>query len=151
MSGKEKLLLCMFYRLPGSSASSFIKLNDLTQRLNFRNQKMLFMGYFNIDLGLVNSEAYASRSQPVNLLTNCYSAGLFPTVRMPTRICEQSASVIDNIFTNFSLQPSYINLTDASDHFILFGEFLINRWKSNTNIKVRRTIDNISTKISEPH
>ena len=144
-SGKEKLLLCLFYRPPGSSASNFIgKLNDLTQRMNFKNHKVVFMGDFNIDLGLVSSETQELRSLPVDLLTTCFSAGLVPTARIPTRISEQSASVIDNIFTNFNLHSSYVVLTDESDHSMLLGEFLINRLKSNPNIKVRRTIDDKS-------
>jgi hypothetical protein len=45
---------------------------------------------------------------------------------------------------NISLHSSYTVLTDASDHFILFGEFLIKCGKSNTNIKVGRIINNNS-------
>ena len=58
MSGKEKLLLCLFYRPPGSTVSSFIgKVKDLTQWLNFRNQEIGFMVDINIDLGLMNLES----------------------------------------------------------------------------------------------
>ena len=61
MSDKEKLLLYLFYWPQGSSTSSFInKLNDIMQQLNFRNQKIGFLGDFNIDLGLVNLESEAS-------------------------------------------------------------------------------------------
>ena len=86
MSDKEKLLLCLFYWPLGSNASSFTgKLNDLTQRLSFRNQKIVFIEYFDIDLGLVNLESQVSRSQHVDLLTTCFSACLVPTIRIFTR------------------------------------------------------------------
>ena len=54
----------------------------------------------------------------MDLLNTCFSVDLVPTVRIPTHIGEQSASVIDNMFTNFSLHSSYIILTDVLDHFI---------------------------------
>ena len=52
------------------------------------------------------------------LVTN----GFFPNITLPTRICERSSSLIDNIFTNDTeeKETAGILLNHSSDHQIIF-------------------------------
>ena len=52
------------------------------------------------------------------LVTNCF----FPKITLPTRICERSSGLIDNIFTNDTedKKTAGILLNHLSDHQITF-------------------------------
>ena len=50
------------------------------------------------------------------------SYGIFPMILLPTRVCGNSATIVDNIFTN-NINNSLISgniLTDISDHYSQF-------------------------------
>ena len=76
------------------------------------------MGDFNIN---VSKQVRGSKDMQdfTNLLL---SNSFLPLIDKPTRITEQSASLIDNIYTNCSLADcdSGILCTDFSDHFPIF-------------------------------
>ena len=76
------------------------------------------MGDFNI-----NVSKQVRGSKDMQEFTNLFSSNTFPPlIDKPTRITGQSASLIDNIYTNCSLADcdSGILYTDFSDHFPIF-------------------------------
>ena len=75
----------------------------------------MMCGDFNIDL--LNKECNNSTS----FLNTMYSLSLLPIISKPTRITDNSASVIDNFFINEPCNfESGIIIYDISDHFPIF-------------------------------
>ena len=71
-------------------------------------------GDFNIDL-----LKHETHNNTKHFLDTMYSLGLYPLIDKPTRITDNSTTLIDNIFTNelrFNL-TSGIMYNDISDHF----------------------------------
>ena len=103
------MLYCAQYRPPSSAATQFVeKFDELSSLMTQIKRKLMMMGDFNIDISnehrVVNS--MLSNNVAVDFVTSCMSTGLLPTCRIPTRITESSASLIDNIFTNFETRYS---------------------------------------------
>ena len=82
------------------------------------------MGDYNINL--LNYDVHSSTVDFVDMI---YSYSFMPLINRPTRITRDSATIIDNIFTNNlpSLEGSLhgILVTDISDHFPVFHVSLI--------------------------
>ena len=80
-----------------------------------------------------------SSSYSQDLLLALQSFYLLPTIDKPTRVCNNSASLIDNIFVNNPDQVLISGniITDVSDHF---SQFYI--LKSNRNKTVKKTVKN---------
>ena len=65
---------------------------------------------------------FSTHDKTATFLNNMFIQGYVPTITMPTRVTHQSATLIDNIFTN---KPTHedltgIIITDISDHFAMF-------------------------------
>jgi hypothetical protein len=73
-------------------------------------------------LNLLN---YDSHQRTGEFLDIMYSNMFFPLITRPTRITSNSATLIDNIFTNNQDTYSFSGLlfTDISDHLPIFGYF----------------------------
>ena len=122
--GKD-ILIGNIYRPPKQSYcnESIRSFNtELTQILNCLNKtksNIIVSGDFNIDALKLNERIVFKE-----YLTNMLSYGFLPTITLPTRISENSATLIDNIFINFhNSQINYISGTlilDISDHFPSF-------------------------------
>ena len=81
-------------------------------------RKTVFLcGDFNIDI-LKHKVDQGTKS----FLDTMYSIGLYPLVDRPTRICNHSFSLIDNIFTNVTNHnvTSGILVSDITDHLPIF-------------------------------
>ena len=79
---------------------------------------MILSGDFNIDILSIKQRLIFK-----NYFETILSYGLYPTISFPTRIAENSATLIDQIFTNFenkSSQSSGVIISNISDHFPLF-------------------------------
>ena len=79
---------------------------------------MYLCGDFNINL--LNSESHNGTKDFIEML---YSLGLYPLIDRPSRITSNSATLIDNIFTN-ELQHDHISgllINDTSDHLPVFS------------------------------
>ena len=111
------------YRPPHTSINNFnIKmeniLNNIFTHKDLKNfQDIVINGDFNIDLSKINM--HTQTSQFLDLFTSNH---LFPVISKPTRICQSSATIIDNIFTyNInSTSKSGILLESLSDHCPIF-------------------------------
>ena len=75
-------------------------------------------GDFNVDL-----LKYSCHDATSNFIDQLYSYGLHPLIIRPTRKTKESATIIDNIFTN-ELQPvmsSGLIINDLGDHLPLLS------------------------------
>ena len=78
------------------------------------NQLAFIMGDFNVNLLNFNSDA-----QTCDFVNNFFSNNFMPCILHPTRISDQTSTLIDSIFTNaveFNITSGNI-LTQISDHF----------------------------------
>ena len=76
-----------------------------------------FCGDFNVDL-----LKYSCHDATSNFIDQLYSCGLHPLIIKPTRITKESATIIDNIFTNELQRVTFSGLiiNDLSDHLSFF-------------------------------
>ena len=82
------------------------------------------VGDFNIDLLKIN-ERVAFK----DFLDSMISFGLYPSITLPTRLTDNSATLIDNIFTNYTDSNSHssgVLILDMSDHLPYYYTFTTN-------------------------
>ena len=94
-------------------------------------------GDFNVDL-----LKYSCHDATSNFIDQLYSYGLHPLIMRPTRITKESATIIDNIFTNElqRISPSGLIINDLSDHLPIFQIVIIQMMfiLAEISIKLRR-------------
>ena len=77
------------------------------------------MGDYNINI--LNYDSHSATAEFVDML---YSHVFLPLISPPTRITQNSATIIDNIYSNNIGKPECghngILVTDISDHFPIF-------------------------------
>ena len=120
---KSKNILCgVIYRHPNEETSkhkAFLTyLDKILSKVLKENKEIYIAGDFNIDLNKIESNAKYK-----NFFDLMCSFGLLPKIIHPTRTTINTATIIDNIFTNnLSVNTTCGNLlTDFSDHF---GQFV---------------------------
>ena len=82
-----------------------------------KNKKVYLCGDFNVDL-----LKYSCHDTTSNFIDQLYSYGLHPLIIKPTRITKESATIIDNIFTNELLRvtSSGLIINDLRDNLPIF-------------------------------
>lgn len=111
------MVIGVIYRPPGSNLEIFnTEIEALVASLTtkkYTNKKIFLTGDFNIDL-------LAAQSHPATgAFVDCVLMNHFlPLILRPTRITISTATLIDNIFTNFheGIIESAIIISDISDH-----------------------------------
>ena len=79
---------------------------------------MYILGDFNINL--INASSHTPTSSFLDIM---YANFLFPVINRPTRITTESATLIDNIFTNDINNFTHLNgilVSDITDHYPIF-------------------------------
>lgn len=119
-SALKNIIIGVIYRPPNSNMDNFnIALETTLNYLKGENRVMYLLGDYNIDL--LKEDSHSQTSEFENLL---YSHGLFPLITKPTRVPVNSATLIDNIFTNNFVDTDQhyqgIFYNDISDHFPVF-------------------------------
>ena len=113
---KKSLTIGMLYRRPETSIDRFME--DLTTILNKINGRCILMGDFNLNLLKCNNNNH------VNNFVNLMSQYNFKaTVNKPTRVFNNSATIIDHIWINFDVENdccSNIIFTGITDHFPVY-------------------------------
>ena len=120
---KNKLTLSNVYRsnspLPnhtvGEQNDKFLEaFFDLQSNLSSLKHKSYIVGDLNFDL-----LKFEQHDKTKTLLNNSFANGFLQIISLPTRISNNSATLIDHIYTNATLNQfeSYIILSDISDHF----------------------------------
>jgi len=110
----KNVIIGVIYKPPDSDVTKFTK--SIEQLLNIvtkEHRPCYLMGDFNIDL-LKNNKHFPTQYF-VDVLI---SSGFYPLIIRPTRITENFATLIDNIFTNVHdvhIKPG-IWIVDISDH-----------------------------------
>ena len=116
----KNIVIGIIYRPPGKDVNKFIELLDDKLAILVKENNIIYLtGDFNINL--LNTDKHVPTSDYLEML---YTYNMYPLINKPTRVKQNSASLIDNIFTNISLHTSDlfsgILYTDISDHFPIF-------------------------------
>ena len=117
---QSNIVIGTIYRQPNTNVDLFnTKLNELLAKLG-REQKLCYlMGDFNIDF--LN---YQQHKHTNDFIDTMFSHYFMPLINRPTRITSHSATAIDNIFVNSTLETNqFLNgilLSDVSDHLPIF-------------------------------
>ena len=116
---KEKnIIVGVVYRPPNQNLQDFMNsLDSLLASIPKENKICYVLGDWNLDL--INHHCHDSTGE---LLETMYSRMFFPLITRPTRITSNTATLIDNIFTNNlnNLSVSGLMFCDISDHLPIF-------------------------------
>ena len=115
---KRSIVVGCIYRHPNNNLTNFIdQLNNIIKSINPNKYDLFLLGDINIDFMKANS--HPETDEYLNML---FSHGLLPIVTKPTRITCHSATLIDHIYTNYSIShiTSGIATIDISDHLPVF-------------------------------
>ena len=150
---KQNIVIGCIYRPPSIERDSVETFNsdfcDILKVIESGKAKtVLLAGDYNLDLLKCNSHG------PTNdFLNSLLSYSYFPTITHPTRIADQSATLIDNIFVNglTKMFNSAIIYSDISDHFpvAIHMALVLSKQKQPTHCKTR-CYDSKSVQISMP-
>ena len=129
----KNIVIGIIYRPPCKDVNKFIELFDKLAILVKENNIIYLTDDFKINL--LNTDKHVPTSDYLEML---YTYNMCPLINKPTRVKQNSASLIDNIFTNISLHTSDlfsgILYTDISDHFPIFT--IINKNTMETKYKI---------------
>ncbi len=89
-------------------------LQSILETINKEFKTGIIMGDMNINL-----LKYQAHPKTNEYIDNLFSLGFLPVITKPTRVCANSATLIDHIYTNdiVSNHLSGIVITDLADHF----------------------------------
>ena len=142
---KSETLLCsVLYRPPCGSPAKFLEsLDKLLSSMLSRYKKLLFMGDFNIDLLAPSKlkQAQNNSSLANEFISSFLSTGMLPACRIPTRVTDTTASLIDNLFTNLDLKTCDVIIYDDSDHFLILSEVTLDKPKVEQPERKTRKLD----------
>ena len=124
---QENVVVGCIYKHPTMKTETFIEdfFTPLLQKTNKEKKRLVLMGDFNINL------LDYGNSVPVNrFVDSLQSLYLLPSISLPTRITDQSRTLIDNIFfTPSKYKPHSGNLlVGISDHlpqYLIFVNFCV--------------------------
>ena len=141
---KTNITLGNIYRPPRdilNNYQTFIQeLALVLQSLDHTNSDVVIAGDMNIDLLKINDRAIFSEYFDMIL-----ASGFFPSITLPTRITNRSATLIDNFLCKFTKRSSStfagVLLSALSDHFPYFVSLDDTRTKEHSPkyIKVKQT------------
>ena len=110
-----KLIIGTIYRHPKNILQTFMEgLNKNMEVL--KNKKVFLIGDMNINL------SHPYQQTATDYLNLLHSNGYIPIITTPTRVTDNSSTIIDHIITNdyvHSLSPGVIK-SDLTDHFPIF-------------------------------
>ena len=113
------IVILLVYRSPMTSIIDFnIVLNIILDIISNENKFHFIIGDFNIDVSKPHRCGRATQDFSNLLLSISY----FPLIHKPTRIVKKSASLIDNMYTNYTYDSCNCGIlcSDFSDHFQYF-------------------------------
>ena len=118
LKNQSNILISCIYRAPGQTLPTFCENIETIVNNDYINKTMLVCGDFSIDL--LQHETHDCVRQFLDLM---YSLGLYPLITKPTRISQNTATLIDNIFTT-DIEQHYtcgLFINDISDHLPIFA------------------------------
>ena len=116
----KKVLIGIIYRPPDTPISMFNEhLKTVIDSIKCSNIPCYLLGDFNINL--LNQSSHQATSDFLDIL---YFGGFIPLISRPTRITENSATLIDHIYTNSyhvnTAMYQGVLVTDITDHYPVF-------------------------------
>ena len=119
---RKKVIIGEIFRSLSVSVSSFMDiLSEKLQLLEKQNHDVVLMGDFNINL----VQPLTSSANDLLMLTS--GSTLSPSITIPTRVAENTHSLIDSTFSTLSPLSASVIVSDMSDHFPLFTVFDISK------------------------
>ena len=116
----KNCLVCVVYRPPNTDINLFTNsFSEILQKYDLSKNSIYIMGDLNINL--LNIDNHLPSSE---FIESFYSHGIFPLINKPTRVSDNSTTLIDNILTNEVLNENMINgifYTKITDHFPVFS------------------------------
>lgn len=116
------IYICI-YRPPNGKFSEFYEsLQDILSEINTSHKyKSIFV------LGDLNIDMLKPAANTIDFINLMYSYSLFPTINRPTRVSEETASLIDHIWTTeiHKNSKNFIIETDITDHYPIVSQFAI--------------------------
>ena len=133
INGQSNISLILVYRPPNTDCSLF--LDDLERNISIlsaENRHIFILGDFNLDT--FKSTPFKTHKVDAENFTNIHTGfNLFKLIHKPTRIKLPSATLLNNIYTNYPITvdicKSGIVTSDINDHFFVLGIF------DNLNLK----------------
>lgn len=109
----HKLLIGEIYRTPDSNPNASIqRYTDLLHSINRTNKHVIIGTDQNFDLLKMHINLHS------DFLSTFIAQGFTPCITQPTRICQTTATLIDNIYTKgFPNSTSTVITEHSSDHF----------------------------------
>ena len=110
---KRKIVIALLYRHPNSDPLAFFE--NLDKKIkSIKICDMYLLG--DLNLNILNDHSRTIANEYLSMLAG---NGLFPLITKPTRITQESATLIDHIFTSAIANPIFpgITLSDIIDHF----------------------------------
>ena len=132
-SGSNCFIIGTVYKHPFMKINDFLSfLGPVIDKINCEGKSLILLGDFNIDLLKFNADPSVFK-----FLDTLGSYSLKPYINKPTRITENSKSLIDNIFiSSIPCSASSGNfLTGLSDHLIQFTVLKNSFFKPDASIK----------------
>jgi exonuclease III len=116
---RENIVLCIIYRSPSfnSTRDNDDKLSQTIDIVKNENKNIIITGDLNIDL-----LKYLKHSETTNFLDHMLLRNLIPKITRPTRITQNSSTLIDHIYTDIDKTKCIAGtlMTDITDHFSNF-------------------------------
>ena len=121
LNAKKNVICGCIYRPPSMSLVTFNKLLcDMFGKILRENKYIYLIGDFNVNI-LHDVPGGLSTQEFKNIFSTNYC---FPLINIPTRVTMNSASLIDNMYSNFPAQgnvcDSGVLKTSISDHYAIF-------------------------------
>ena len=116
----KKVLIGTIYRPPDKKIKDFnLHLLSILETVSKLHLPCYLLG--DVNISLLN---HATHSETGNYLDSLYSNSFVPLINRPTRVTNNSASLIDHIFTN-NLSPDILKyqgilVTNITDHYPVF-------------------------------
>ena len=136
---KNANIICgVIYRQHDAPDRFLSYLDQTIEKFSALRKPVCLMGEININLLRYETSKFAQ-----SLLLSLRSLNLIPTIDEPTRVHNNSATLIDNIFVNI-LEDDFVSgntISDISDHYSQFCIFHWRKpatsWKNSRNVKPR--------------
>ena len=115
----KNIIIGSLYRPPNTCVNTYnAELTKILGKIQKENKKCYLMGDFN--LNLLKIDEHLPTSEFLELM---HANHFYPIINKPTRITENSATLIDNIFCNSLMNASFqgVFYCDISDHFPIFN------------------------------
>ena len=140
----KNILIGICYRAPRVPMNAFLdEMHRLLEDINKLNLQTYLIGDFNINTLRSHTGLNKTATEFSNLLLSYF---YYPLINKPTRVVNDSSSLIDNVYTNIAqcgdICSTGVLTTDFSDHYSIFAITNFNLCKVTPAIIRKRKFSN---------